>query len=83
MKLIYKSIILPHFDYGDVVWQSANNNSLCQLKKKNQNRAGKIILKVNPYSHTSSLRVKFITTWVGTPYEKDKRSICYYLHIKS
>ena len=32
IKLIYKSIIQPHFDYEDVVWQSANNNCLCQLQ---------------------------------------------------
>ena len=33
LKLIYNSIILPHFDYGDVVWQSASSNSLIQLQK--------------------------------------------------
>ena len=39
LKLIYKSIVLRHFDYGDAVWQSANNNCLFQL----QNKAGRII----------------------------------------
>ena len=42
LKLIYKSIVLRHFDYGDAVWQSANNNCLIQLQKI-QNKAGSII----------------------------------------
>ena len=62
LKLIYNSIILPHFDYGDVVWQSACSNSLIQLQKI-QNRAGRIILKVNPYSHTSTSQIHSCLGW--------------------
>ena len=62
LKLIYKSIILPHFDYGDVVWQSASSKSLTQLQKI-QNRAGRIILKVNPYSHTSTSQIHSCLGW--------------------
>ena len=53
LNLIYKSIIIPHFDYGDMVWQSATKSSLSLLQKL-QNRAGRLIMKVNPYSHTSN-----------------------------
>ena len=62
LKLIYNSIVLPHFDYGDIVWQSANNNCVAQLQKI-QNRAGRIILKVNPYSHTSSSQIHSSLGW--------------------
>ena len=62
LKLIYNSIILPHFDYGDVVWQSASSKSLTQLQKI-QNRAGRIILKVNPYSHTSTSQIHSCLGW--------------------
>ena len=62
LKLIYNSIVLPHFDYGDVVWQSASSSNLSQLQKI-QNRAGRIILKVNPYSHTSNSQIHNSLGW--------------------
>ena len=62
LKLIYKSILLPHFDYGDVIWQSASKRCLSQLQKI-QNRAGRIITKVNPYSHTSSSQIHNRLDW--------------------
>ena len=65
LKLIYKSIVLPHFDYGDVVWQSASNNCLFQLQKI-QNRAGRIILNVNPYSHNSTNQIHRSLGWDTT-----------------
>ena len=65
-KLIYNSIILPHFDYGDVIWQSASKNCLTQLQKI-QNRAGRIILKINPYSHTSISQIHFCLGWQMLP----------------
>ena len=62
LKLILQIYCTTHFDYGDVVWQSASNNCLFPLQKI-QNRAGRIILNVNPYSHTStnsSFKFQFI-----------------------
>ena len=50
LNTIYKIVILPHFDYGDVVWQSASKKYLFPLQKL-QNRAGRIVMKVNPFSH--------------------------------
>ena len=52
--MFYKSFALPHFDYCDVVWDSCS----CQLKHKLQtlqNRALRIINKVDRYTHISDL----------------------------
>ena len=62
LKIIYSSIILPHFDYADVVWQSASKKYL-ELLQKLQNRAGRVILKINPYSHTSTSHIHDILKW--------------------
>ena len=62
LKLIYSSIILPHFDYADVVWQSASKKYL-ELLQKLQNRAGRVILKISPYSHTSTSHIHDILNW--------------------
>ena len=42
---IYKGMILPYFDYGDVVYVGGNNNILDKLQRL-QNRALKICLKM-------------------------------------
>ena len=62
LNMIYKSIILPHFDYGDVVWQSAPSSYLSPLQKL-QNRAGRIIMRINPHSHTSNQHIHETLTW--------------------
>ena len=62
LNLIFKTIILPHFDYGDIVWHSASKTSLLPLQKL-QNRAGRVIMKVNPYSHTSNQHVHDALSW--------------------
>ena len=45
LNTIYTNFILPQVDYGDV-WQSTSKSSLFSLQKL-QNRAGRIIRKVN------------------------------------
>ena len=62
LNIIYKSVILPHFDYGDVVWRSASKTSLLLLQKL-QNRAGRIIMKTNPYSHVSNQHIHEKLSW--------------------
>ena len=62
LNIIYKSVILPHFDYGDLVWQSASKSSLLLLQKL-QNRAGRIIMRINPYSHISTQHVHDTLVW--------------------
>ena len=43
LNLLFKSLILPHFDYCDVVWGNAGTSHLSRLDKL-QNTAGKVIL---------------------------------------
>ena len=62
LKLIYSSVILPHFDYADIIWQSASKKYL-DLLQKLQNRAGRIILRIDPYSHTSTSYIHDILKW--------------------
>ena len=62
LKLIYSSVILPHFDYADTVWQSASKIHLDQLQKL-QNRAGRIILQVKPYEHKSIYQIHDNLKW--------------------
>ena len=62
LKIIYSSVILPHFDYADVIWQSASKTHM-DLLQKLQNRAGRIILRINPYSHISTSYIHEILKW--------------------
>ena len=62
LNIIYQSVILPHFDYADIIWQSSQNKFLDQLQKL-QNRAGRIILRINPYIHTSIFQIHDILKW--------------------
>ena len=73
LNMIYKTVILPHFDYGDVVWQSASKSSLFSLQKL-QNRAGRIIMKVNPFPHVSNQHVheKLMSQWHSLEYRYTK-----------
>ena len=51
---IYKSMILPYFDYGDVVYNSANNEGLDKLQRL-QNRCLKIFKRLNVRHNTKNL----------------------------
>jgi hypothetical protein len=52
--MLYKSLILPHLEYCDVVWDTCSNQLKDSLQKL-QNRACKIILKRNRYAHTNEI----------------------------
>ena len=57
LKLIYRNVILPLFrNLGVILWKTY------QLQKL-QNRAGKIILKINPKSHFSVMSIDEILQW--------------------
>ena len=62
LKLIYRSVILPHLDYADVIWESSCEKHINQLQKL-QNRAGRIILKINLKSHFSVKSMHEILQW--------------------
>ena len=51
--MVYNSIILPLFDYADIVYDSTSKKYTDRLQKL-QNRAGRIIFKINPYNHVSN-----------------------------
>lgn len=62
LKLIYSSLILPYFDYGDVIYSAAFRKYTDRLQKL-QNRAGRIILKIKPESHVSVLEMHNALNW--------------------
>ncbi len=52
--ILYKSLVLPHIDYGDVVYSTANKDLLDKLQKI-QNRACRIICKGSRYDSATEL----------------------------
>ena len=52
LKIVYNSIILPIFDYGDILYGTACAKYTESLQKL-QNRACRIILGISPYTHTT------------------------------
>ncbi len=51
--IIYNALILPLFDYGDVIWGDKNNSSLMDKLQVLQNKAAKTILDA-PYLSSST-----------------------------
>jgi hypothetical protein len=45
-KLLYNTLVLPHFDYGSTIWGGTTNTRL-DLLQRIQNRAMRIILRCN------------------------------------
>ena len=50
---LYNSLVLPLFDYGDIVWGDKNNSTLMENLHILQNNAAKIILDRYPQSCAS------------------------------
>lgn len=50
---LYNSLILPLFDYGDIVWGDKNNSTLMENLQILQNKAAKIILYRHPHDSAS------------------------------
>ena len=61
-KIIYNSLILPLFDYADIIYDSANTKYTKQLQTL-QNRAGRTILRISPFKHTSNYELHEILKW--------------------
>ena len=62
LKMLYNSLILPLFDYADLIYGSSALKYTSQLQKL-QNRAGRIILRINPYKHVSNHEIHQILNW--------------------
>ena len=59
---VYKALILPYFDYGDIIYGSAYNKYVDKLQKL-QNRAARIILRVKPESSVSTAEMHNALGW--------------------
>ena len=62
LNVIYKAIILSLFDYADIILDSSANKYTKQLQTL-QNRAGRIIMKTNPYDHVSNFQIHSVLNW--------------------
>ena len=62
LNLIYRYLILPLFDYGDIIYSSTFKKHTDKLQKL-QNRAGRIILKVKPEHHVSVSEMHNALNW--------------------
>ena len=50
---LYNTLILPLFDYGDVVWGDKNNDTLMSELQILQNKAAKVMLELPPRSSST------------------------------
>ncbi len=56
-RVLYTSLVLPLFDYGDVIWGDKNNAVLMNSLQVLENKAAKLILdKHSRYSSTEALQ---------------------------
>ena len=62
LKLIYNSMILPYFDYADVIYNSATKDLTDRLQKL-QNRAGRIILNLKLEDRVSIVQIHDTLNW--------------------
>jgi hypothetical protein len=46
--VLYTSLVLPLFDYGDTIWGDKNNSVLMNSLQVLENKAAKIILNQHP-----------------------------------
>ena len=51
---LYKSLVTPHIDYGDVIYMSANKETLSKLQLV-QNKACRLILRVHRLTSTDEM----------------------------
>jgi hypothetical protein len=56
-KLLYNAMVLPLFDYIDVIWSCCNVTQLNRIQRL-QNRAARIILKCHPRTHIADMLQK-------------------------
>ncbi len=53
---LYNAILVPHFDYGDIVYESCTQNNLDRLQKM-QNQAVRIISGSSHHTHHNDMYV--------------------------
>ena len=72
LKIVYNAIILPIFDYGDVIYGTASAKYTESLQKL-QNRACRTILGISPYRHISIRELHARLGWKSL----DARRCCH------
>ncbi|XP_028416156.1 uncharacterized protein LOC114539747 [Dendronephthya gigantea] len=75
--LFYNSLILPIFDYADIVWGDKNNNTLMVTLQVLQSKAAKIILD-KPF-HSSSTEALALLKWIPLDKRRFERR-CIYMY---
>ncbi len=68
LKLLYNAIVLPHFDYADVVYDSASETSKSKLQKR-QSRAAKLISGSGPRANRNPIYKSL--DWLSFQYRRD------------
>ncbi len=68
LKQLYTSIVQPHFDYGDMVYDSASETNKTRLQKL-QTRAARIITGSDPC--TSRVCIFKELGWLSLQYRRD------------
>lgn len=76
--LFYNSLVLPLFDYADIVWGDKHNTTLMQNLQVLQNKAAKIILD-RPF-YTSSTEALADLNWMTLVKRRFMRR-CIYIYI--
>ena len=74
--LIYKSLILPHFDYCSTVWSGLGQDLSDKLQKL-QNRAARVITKTGYESRSSDLLSELGWDKLATRREKQKATLMF------
>ena len=75
--LFYNSLVLPIFDYADLVWGDKDNVSLMKELQILQNKAAKLILDRSP--HSSSTDALIVLRWLNLE-ERRKCHRCIYAY---
>ena len=52
-KTLYNSLVLPLFDYSDLIWGDKNNKTVMDYLQVQQNKAAKLIIDAPPMSSAS------------------------------
>ncbi len=68
LKQMYTAIVQPHFDYGDMVYDSASGTNTARLQKL-QSRAARLINGSDP--HTIRISMFKELCWLSVQYRID------------
>ncbi len=72
LKLLYNAIVQPHFDYSDIIYDSASKTNKDRLQKL-QTRACRLITGSGP--HTSHIPMFHELNWLSLQYRRDFHKI--------